>query len=273
MSTKNAPAMRSIWNGSVSVGRLAVPVKVFSAITDRRIHFREVHRSDLSPIEHRRFCSLEEKEVVWDEVRRGLELEDGSLVLFEKDELKVVADEARKTIDLEGFVEQSAVSDEFIDRAYFLGAQESGREEYRLLCETMSREQKAAVGMIALRGSRRVVMLEANGSDPLMLYTLRPASSIVAPSSLEPIGEPHRRIQDAEFDAARRLIEEMSGVFVAEDFPDRHREALMELIERKASGIALDMEAKPPLPPADDLTEALESSLALLSTGPVEEPV
>jgi len=46
---------RSIWNGSLTVGLLTVPVKVRSATQDRAVRFREVHAPDGAPIEHRRF--------------------------------------------------------------------------------------------------------------------------------------------------------------------------------------------------------------------------
>jgi DNA end-binding protein Ku len=48
---------RSIWNGTIAFGAVAVPVKLYSAVESKTVHFHEVHLADGSRIEHRRFCS------------------------------------------------------------------------------------------------------------------------------------------------------------------------------------------------------------------------
>jgi DNA end-binding protein Ku len=44
---------RSIWNGAVSFGAVNVPIKVFGAIQDKSIHFRELHAKDASEVAHK----------------------------------------------------------------------------------------------------------------------------------------------------------------------------------------------------------------------------
>lgn len=44
---------RSLWNGTIAFGAVAIPVKLFAATEDHRIHFREVRLSDGCRIEHR----------------------------------------------------------------------------------------------------------------------------------------------------------------------------------------------------------------------------
>ena len=39
-------APRSIWNGTITFGLVAVPVKVYSATESKTVHFREVHAKD-----------------------------------------------------------------------------------------------------------------------------------------------------------------------------------------------------------------------------------
>jgi DNA end-binding protein Ku len=42
---------RSIWNGTISVGLVNVPVKLHSALEPKTVRFREVHLTDSARIE------------------------------------------------------------------------------------------------------------------------------------------------------------------------------------------------------------------------------
>ena len=64
-------APRSIWNGTIAFGLVAVPIKVYSATESKTVHFREVHAKDGSRIEHRRICPKDGKTVGKDEVVKG----------------------------------------------------------------------------------------------------------------------------------------------------------------------------------------------------------
>ena len=82
---------RTLWNGSLSFGLVNVPVRLTSAARDLDLHFRQLHEKDGAAIEQRRFCSEEDKEVDWEEVGRGYELDDGEQVVLTDDELASVA--------------------------------------------------------------------------------------------------------------------------------------------------------------------------------------
>lgn len=253
-------APRSLWNGSILIGRLVIPIKLHSAVQDQRVSFKQVHRSDLAPVEYRRFCSSEDREVPWDEIRKGLELDDGTVVLFETDELSVVSG-GDKTIEIEGFVDPDEVEDAYLDRPYLISARGPDRTSYPVVARALASTGRAGIGQFAFHGRRRTALISSKGNGPMELQTLRPAAAVVPENSLEPVAEPRRPIGETEKKAARKLVAEMSRRFDPDDFPDRHRTALLELIEAKAEG-------ELPRPPAkrrperqEDLTEALEASL------------
>ncbi len=63
---------RPLWSGSLSFGLVNVPVVLYSAVRDRGVHFSQLHESDGSPIQTRRVCALEEREVPWERDCQGL---------------------------------------------------------------------------------------------------------------------------------------------------------------------------------------------------------
>lgn len=252
---------RSLWNGTVRIGRLAVPIKLHSAVQDKRVRFKQVHGKDLAPVESRRFCQLEGVEVAWEEVRRGLELEDGAVVLFEPEELSVLTKENEKTIDVSGFVDRGEVEVDVLDRAYFLGARED-TSAYSLIRSALLELDCAGIGEFTFHGRRQSTLLVAEDKEAVLrLYTLRPRDALVQNSSLEATKHPRRELAEREISAARKLVQQMDCGFDPGRFPDNHRLALLELIEAKAGGRKIEIKSEAPLPPPDDLLSALESSL------------
>src|SRR5438270_2160303 len=97
---------RSLWSGSLSFGLVNVPVALYSAVRDRDVHFTQLHEPDGSPIVTRRVCAHEQKEVPWEEIVKGYELQDGRWVLLSEADLQSAAPRKSHTIDIESFVEE-----------------------------------------------------------------------------------------------------------------------------------------------------------------------
>ena len=70
---------RPLWTGSLNFGLVNVPVRLTSAVRDLDLHFRQLHAKDHIPIETRRVCSKEDKELDYEEVGNAYDL-DGEQV-------------------------------------------------------------------------------------------------------------------------------------------------------------------------------------------------
>ncbi|MBA3422444.1 MAG: hypothetical protein H0U12_11255 [Thermoleophilaceae bacterium] len=66
---------RSIWTGAISFGLVTVPIQLVSAVRRQDVHFHQLHAEDGARIQHRRFCSVEEREVPREEVVSAAEPE------------------------------------------------------------------------------------------------------------------------------------------------------------------------------------------------------
>jgi len=83
---------RAIWTGSISFGLVNVPVWLYSAISEHKLHFHLVHEPDQSPIGYQKVCKLEDKPVPDDEVVKAFEFEPGEYVLMEDEDFDSVID-------------------------------------------------------------------------------------------------------------------------------------------------------------------------------------
>jgi DNA end-binding protein Ku len=253
-------APRSIWNGTIAFGLVAVPVKVFSATESHTIHFREIHAKDGSRIEHRRIDPKTGKAVDYKDIVKGYELSKGKFVELTDDEIAAAAGGQSRRIDVDHFVPASDIAPEFFERTYYLGAQDKGRDAYALLHAALERSGRAGVGSWVFHNRERTVVLRPVG-DVLLLHTMRFAADLVDPSDL-PLGRVQRKPSDREIKMASSLVDGLHAKFDPSSYKDTYRDAVMEVVKRKAAGKNIEPPADEEPEPADDLLAALEASLA-----------
>src|SRR5919204_127664 len=133
---------KSIWNGTITFGQVNVPIKLYSATESKTVHFHELHEKDQARIEHRRFCSKEDKEVPYEEVVKGYEVGNGKYVVLEKEEVAAADPSGGKVVELEHFVRAEEIDGVFYDRTYYVGAQKGGEDGYRLLLEALKSSER-----------------------------------------------------------------------------------------------------------------------------------
>jgi len=250
---------RSIWNGTVTFGLIAVPIKVNSAVEDRSVHFHQVHESDGARIKQKRICSKEGKEVPYKEVAKGYELSSGEYVLLSPDEIAAAAGESSHRIALEEFVCAPEIDPVFYDRTYYLAAGEDGEDAYRLLHDALATSSRAGLGRWVFHN--REYLVAVRSLDGVMaLHTMRFADELVKARDLD-LPKPSRVPSRREIDMAAALVESMHAPFRPTAFKDTYRARLLELIERKAKGEEIEHEPPPEPEEMPDLLAALEASL------------
>jgi hypothetical protein len=152
---------RSIWNGTIVFGLVAVPIKAYSATESRTVHFHEVHAKDGSRIEHRRICPKHRGrfEVDYDDIVKGYEVSKGRWVELTDDEIAAAAGSQSRRLEIDHFVPVEDVDPVFYERTYYLGAQDKGRDAYALLHAALDRAGRAGVGRWIFHNRERTVLL------------------------------------------------------------------------------------------------------------------
>jgi DNA end-binding protein Ku len=250
---------RSLWNGTVSFGLVNVPVKLYSAVESRTVHFREVHEPDGAGIEHRRFCAEEDREVPYEEVVRGFEVAKGEYVVLEKDEIAAAAGERTHVIDVDAFVRTDDIDPVFFEKSYYLGAGDKGEDGYRLLHDALEGAGRAALGRFTFHDREHLAAIRPF-DGVLALHTMRFADELVPGADVE-FEAPEKGPGEREVEMAARLIESLHEDFRPERYEDEYRQAVLELVERKAAGKEIAPPEEEPPEPAGDLLAALEASL------------
>jgi DNA end-binding protein Ku len=255
---------RSLWTGALSFGLVNVPVALHSAQRDQDIHFHQLHAKDGARIETRRFCSKEDKEVPYEEVGRGFELDSGKQVVLTDEELDAVAPRKTRTIDIESFVDAGEIDPVLYDHPYWLvptGEAAGPRRAYRLLVEAMGDADRVALGRFVLRTKEYLVAVRVR-DGLLALTTMLFADEIRATKGIAPGG---KKPEKKAVDQAVKLVEALGDDFDPSAYKDDYRDRLLKVIKDKQKGGTIEAPEQEEEPaPAGDLMEALRKTMAEL---------
>jgi DNA end-binding protein Ku len=252
--------MRAIWKGAISFGMVSSPVKLYTATEQKDVRFRLLHRDDGAPIVEKRFCTAEDKEVAWNDLVRGYEVSKGEYVILDPEEIDAAKPESATTIDIGDFVELTEIDPIYFEKSYFLEPTDVGAKAFTLLRRALVETGRVAVAKVTIRSKERLATVRAY-DDTLVLETMFWPDEVRSTGALDlPQGE-ETKVRPKELDMARSLVDSLSDKFDPDEYSDRYRIALQELIERKTKGEARAAKRRKPEPKVVDLMEALEASL------------
>jgi DNA end-binding protein Ku len=255
---------RAVWSGSISFGLINVPVKLYSAITEKQVRFNQIDTRNNARIRQQKVNAEDGSEVPADVIAKGYELSRGHYVIVTEDDLAQIQPRATHTIDLETFVDLDEIDPIYFDGAYHVAPDDRSAKSYALLVAAMGAAGKVAVARFVMRSKQYVaVMRPFDGTLLLSLLVyadeINPASSIPEFEDLADV-----EINERELTMAEQLIESLSSAWAPEAFRDTYRDELLELIHAKADGatpapLAADAPAETNVV---DLMAALEASVA-----------
>ncbi|MCW4009089.1 MAG: Ku protein [Candidatus Bathyarchaeota archaeon] len=257
---KRAPSRRPMWTGSVTIGLINVPVKLYPMIYDRGVSFHFLHKTDNHPLRYQKICTKDNAVVPWSEVAKGYEVSKGQYVVFGQEELDAVKPESDKRIRISKFVDYFSVDPVYFSSTYALMPDKSG-DAYSLLLQVLEKMGKAAAGRITLRTKEYPALVHAY-KGALVLTTLRYGYDVVDPSGFEELGE-LTAPEKAELELAKKIITDLSGEFDINEYKDTYREKVEALIQKKLKGETITVE-KPPKEEIKGLMAALQETLKQL---------
>ena len=253
--------MRPIWGGSISFGLVNIPVKLYLAAKSERIGFRMLHSKDQAPVQFRRFCSAEDREIGYEEISRGYEYEKGRFLMLEDSDFERIDRAAARTVDIQQFVDRSEINPIYFETPYFLEPARGAERAYALLREALRRTDKVGVAKVVLKEREYLAAVHVVG-ETLMMSTLRYAAEVREPAGLN-IPAEDLELPKKQVDLALTLIEQLAAPFEPEAYRDTYHEQVAQMIQEKLAGVpAPEREVAPGAPvQVVDLVEVLQRSI------------
>jgi DNA end-binding protein Ku len=259
---------RSLWHGAISFGLIYVPVDLYSAAKEGTLALHLLDSRDFAPVGYQRINKTTGNEVDWGHIVKGYEYEKGQYVALTDADFKHANVKATETIEIATFTDAADIPPMYFETPYYLAPKKGGEKVYSLLRQALQSSQKVAVATFVMRGRQHLCVVTPN-EDTLMLLTLRFAAEVLPPVSVKnAAGGAKSAVSAAELSMARKLVDEMSGVFKPAMFKDTYRADLLRRVQekvRKKQTHSLEsdaaVETERPKAQVIDLMEALKNSL------------
>jgi len=253
---------RAIWSGAISFGLVNIPVKLYSAVSRKTVRFHQIDAESGQRIRQMR-VNPEGEEVPYEQIVKGYEIGPDRYVTIDPDELDSIAPEKSRTIDIEDFVDLEDIDPIFFDHPYYLAPDKGAAKAYKLLVDAMDESGKVAIARVVLRSKENLVAIRPR-DGVLAMETMLFADEVIDPDSFDELSDgAGAKTSERELKMAQQLIESLTSEFEPDKYRDEYRDRVLEMIERKAQGETIKIEAPVEQPKqVPDLMAALEASIA-----------
>jgi DNA end-binding protein Ku len=253
---------RPLWSGALRFGLVNVPVRLYSAVSQKEVHFHLLHGKDGGRIRFQKRCALEDVPVENDDILKGYEVQRGQFITVTAEELEGLDPVASRSIDIEDFVAGADVDPVHFQAPYFLGPDQGADRTYALLTQVMRESGRVAVARMVMRTRQYLCLVRPYGPG-LLLTTLNYADEVrdFAREVELPGNVPAPGVRELEM--ARQLVEALSAAWEPAKYRDTWREKVLAFLEQKAKGQPWVAAGEAPVAtPEADLLQALSASLA-----------
>ena len=164
-----------MWKGAIQFGLVTIPVKLYLATESKGISFNMLHKEDLSRIQMKILCPVEDEVISRSDTVKGYEYSPGEYVVITDEDLERVPLKTVRSIEIEQFTkaERDDAAVRFVKSAYYLEPDKIGRKAFYLLKSVLEDEephgdlQGRHQGPRGARGARSVRRHDAADHAPL----------------------------------------------------------------------------------------------------------
>jgi DNA end-binding protein Ku len=253
---------RAMWKGAVQFGLVTIPVKLYLATESKGISFNMLHKDDLSRIQMKIFCPVEDEVISRSDTVKGYEYSPGEYVVVTDEDLEKVPLKTVRSIEIEQFTkaERDDAAIRFVKSAYYLEPDKIGRKAFYLLKSVLENEGLTAICKVVIKDREALAALDPFG-DTMLMTTLHWPDEIRSTKDLD-LPDEEFEYKPAELAMAKQLVSAMTMEFDPSQYKDEYREALEAVIEAKVEGReTVEIEEPEEGGKLIDLMAALEASV------------
>jgi DNA end-binding protein Ku len=253
---------RAMWKGAIQFGLVTIPVKLYLATESKGISFNMLHKEDLSRIQMKVWCPVEDEPISRSDTVKGFEYAPGEYVVVTDEDLEHVPLKTVRSIEIEQFTkaEREDAAVRFVKSAYYLEPDKVGRKAFNLLKSVLEDEGLTAICKVVIKDREALAALDPIG-DTMLLTTLHWPDEIRSTAELD-LGDEEYSFKPAELAMAKQLVSAMTAEFDPSQYKDEYREALEAVIMAKVEGKeTVEIEAPEEGGKLIDLMAALEASV------------
>ena len=249
----------TVWKGHLTFGLVSFPVKLYSAARSESISFNQLHKTDGSRVRQVLYCAAEDKPIPRTEIVKGYEYEKDRYVVIDDEDIKKVAPQTAKVMEIQEFVKADEVDPIYLETSYYMAPDEAGEKPYALLFDALKKSGYVGIAKVTMHNREHVVILRP-GANGVLLHTMYYNHEI---RKVDEFRTDLSLVKEKELALAQSLVEALAAEFEPEKYKDTYRENLLQMIEAKKEGREVVATPEPRQEKVVDILEALKASLAV----------
>lgn len=253
-------APRSYASGTICIGAVAIPVKLFTATSESKVSFNMLHKGCLEPVKQALVCPKHNAIVLREDVVRGYEHAPDQYAVFTDEEIKALEATRPASCDIIEFVPKRAFDPLFIEKNIYLGPDKGAAKAYALIAETLEKVEHIGIGTFC----------QKKGKDTLVALRPHQGGLILSECFFAEEVRPFvMAMHEAEWkftNEEQRLAVKLVGSRARDRFePTRFRDTwsarVKEAVEKKVAGEELSFAPPTQQDVCDELVEAMRRSI------------
>jgi len=275
---------RSVWNGSISFGLVNIPIKLFTVSdSNNEYSFNQLDENG-HRIQYKKWCPIEEKEIPYEQIKKGYKIAKDEYVIIEKEDLDKIKAVTTKTIDIKEFIDLKDFDTILIQKSYYVspfmdaaGKKRKNKQKenvvsasnkaYRLFVDSLKETNKIAIGKVVLKDREHLVAIRPYQKG-LIMHQLMYQEDITPIDEID--GMPGSEssasslpIDEKELELGKMLIGNLSSSqFDVTQYSDEYAKQLEKMVTAKSKGVTYKMEEKEDsVDTSNNLIEALKASV------------
>jgi len=249
----------TVWKGHLTFGLVSFPVKLYSAARSESISFNQLHKADGSRVRQVLYCAAEDKPIPRTEIVKGYEYEKDRYVVIEDEEIKKVAPQSAKVMEIQEFVKADSVDPIYLETSYYMAPDDAGEKPYALLFDALKKSGYMGIAKVTMHNREHVVILRP-GANGVLLHTMYYNHEI---RKVDEFRTDLSLVKEKELALAQSLVEALAAEFEPDKYKDSYRENLLKMVESKKAGKEIVSTPEPRQEKVVDILEALKASLAV----------
>lgn len=257
-----APA-RPYWKGYLKLSLVSCPIALYTGTSStERVSFRQINKKTGNRLRQQLVDEVTREPIEGFAKGRGYEYAKNAYIPVDDDELDAIAIESNHTIEIDSFVPREQIDERYLDTPYYIAPNDqAGQDAFAVIREAMRGKGMVALGRVVLSKRERVIMLEPRDKG-LIGTTLR------YPYEVRDVKEyfddvPEVKIEPDMLKLAEHILQSKVADFDPSQFVDHYEEAVVEMLKKKQTGLAVSREqAAPRTHNVVNLMDALRRSIA-----------
>lgn len=235
-------------------------------------------------IQYKKWCPIEEREIPYEEIRKGYKVAKDEYIIIEKEDLDKIRAITTKTIDIKEFIDLKDFDTILIEKSYYVSPSTDGsikkrrgkqkenqvsasNKAFRLFVDSLKETNKIAIGKVVLKDREHLVAIRPYQRG-LIMHQLMFQEEIIPIDEID--GMPGSEssgslvpIDEKELELGKMLIGNLtSSQFDVTQYSDEYATELEKLITAKSKGTIYKTEEKEDtINTSDNLIEALKASV------------